>query len=65
MSFQQDLFDAHARALERDPSQSEEELADSEEVAEVLKRYTRPEPVYSQGVKDRAAKWRDRLLSAD
>jgi hypothetical protein len=61
--FHQDLQDAHARALERDPLLDDEGLADSPEVAEVLKRWTRPEPVSSPSVMAAAQDWADRLLN--
>lgn len=60
--FNQDLMDAMGRALERDPGLDQEDLADSPEVAEVLKRYRRPDPVSSPRVMKRAEEWADMLL---
>lgn len=63
--FQQDLQDAISRAIEANPTWTEEDVADSEEVAEVLTRYTRPVPVSSPSVKSRAEDWAAKLLTAD
>lgn len=63
--FNRDLQHAMALAEARIPGASAEEIADSDEVAEVLKRYTRPEPVSSPEGMDRAREWADRLLNAD
>lgn len=58
--FMQDLVDAQARALAREPNLDEHALADSEEVAEVLQRYKRPTPPYDPRA---GADWARAILS--
>lgn len=60
--FAQDLMDAQTRALDRDPTLGPEDLADSDEVTEVLDRWSRPVPVSSPSVAQRADIWAAKLL---
>ena len=61
--FHQDLMDAHARALQRDPQLDEEGLADSEEVAEVLARWSRP-TITTEQQQARAEEWTRQILAS-